>query len=139
MNWQAINGTGLTLHGVERTMEERVTFTIWFSILWVPIFPIASYSALYNPVGQEKTAPASYKFTDIQKIPHEARRLVNTLITNWCVAVVAFTPMLICMKNMRQGAVPPLEIAFIIASCSWPVLLLDISKKQRHKKMVGKS
>lgn len=139
MKWQAINGTGLTFHGVERTSEERVTFTIWFSILWVAIFPLSSYSALYNPVGQEKVAPASYEFTDIQKVPHNTQRLVRTLLTNWCVAVVAFTPMIISMKQMRQGAIPPIELVCIIASCAWPTLVLHISQKQRHKKLLGKS
>ena len=40
-------GIGINAYAIERKPDGRVEFTCWFTIFWIPVFPLSSWSAVY--------------------------------------------------------------------------------------------
>ncbi len=138
MGWFAVNGTGLTLHGAERVEGGRVRFTIWFSVVWVPLIPITSYTAVYRGENTGAIPGESHGFSDVQKIPHDAGRLIRTLAVSWAVALLAVAPALYMIFRTSGRAATDMEMAFVFAACFWVVGVLVWSEKNRKKALEGK-
>src|SRR5262245_22319318 len=93
MAWYSIYGTGVTLHGVTRAEGDRVEFTAWLSVFWVPLLPLSSWSGHY--AGQAESLgdlERSERFTDLHRIAHNPFRLLQTFSRGLLTALLAAAP-----------------------------------------------
>ena len=140
MGWYSINGIGVTLHGASRSIadEGRVEFTSWISVFWVPVVPIRSYSALYlgetPPTGITDEGLA---FTDVIRIPHDARKLLKTFLGGTFALALCIGPIAYLIVRTDGRAATKLEMALILALCCLPVYLVSRMESRRKAALRG--
>src|SRR5262245_7685682 len=138
MSWYSIYGTGATIHGIERTDDGRVEFTSWLSLLWVPVIPLASWSAIYaGERPPDGLTDESHWFTDVRRIPHDWTRLLQTFVRCLLIAAIAVAPSAYMIARTQGRAATPLEMAVVFASCIWAVGLVIWSERRRRKQLRG--
>ena len=140
MKWFSIYGTGAMLHGIERSAddEERIEFTSWLTVCWVPVFPLASYSAIYaGELMPDGITDEGYAFTDIQRIPHEGARLLQTFARGIVVMIVALAPAAYMIYRTNGRAASNLEFVFVLLAACWPVYLIVRAENIRKDSLRG--
>ena len=136
MSWYSVYGTGVTIHGVEPTDDGRVEFTSWLSVFWVPIVPLATYSAVY--AGERLSGEGeSHRFADLRRIPHEWGRVVQTFARGLLAAVVAVAPAAFMIAITHGRAATNAEMLLVLASATWPVILVLWCERVRRRKLRG--
>src|SRR5437899_1825893 len=88
LSWYSIYGIGVTIHGIQRRPEGRVEFTSWISVLWVPIIPLRSWSALYaGERPPDGITDEAHCFADVHRVPHDWGRNARTFASSVALAV----------------------------------------------------
>ena len=138
MSWYSINGTGATIHSIERTPEGRVLFTVWLSVLWIPFVPISSWSAVYaGEVPPNGLTYEGHYFADLVRIRHVWHRLVRTFVRSLIFAVIACAPAAFLIAHTHGRAATNVEMVFVFASAAWPVVLIILSERVRRRQLKG--
>jgi len=140
MGWYSVNGTGLTLHGASRSSvdQNRVEFTSWISILWVPVIPIRSYSARYlGETPPTRITDEDLAFADVKPIPHDSRKLVKTFLHGVFALILCVGPISFLIMRTDGRAATKLEMAAILALCCLPVYVVMTMESRRKSAFRG--
>jgi hypothetical protein len=138
VSWYSVYGTRATIHGVERTDDDRGQFTSWISVLWIPIVPVASWSAIYpGERPADGLTDKSYYFADPRRIPHDWLRIVRTSVSGLLVAMIAIAPTAVMIALTDGRAATNAEMVILIAGIFWGVGLNLLSECIRWNKLRG--
>src|SRR6185295_1886226 len=110
MSWYSAYGTGATLHGIVRMPDDRVEFTVWLSLFWMPLVPISSWSALYAGESVGAIPGESHLFTDLRRIPHNGPRLARTFLGAVLLVFAAVAPVAVMIERTEGRAATTLEM-----------------------------
>jgi ABC-type spermidine/putrescine transport system permease subunit I len=135
MNWYSINGTGATIHDIERTPDGRVEFTVWLSVFWIPLVPIASWSAVYIGDQPDAFSYSGDRFTDLVRKKHDWVGLVQTFGRGVATVVICVGPAAYMIARTQGRAATLLEMVFVFASAAWPVLVIIGLERYRRNKL----
>jgi len=139
MWWVSIYGSGLTIHGVERTPDDRVEFTVWLSIFYIPLIPITSWSGLYDgEIPTDGITDGGPKFVNLVRRPHDWVAIVQTFARGMLMLAIAIAPAAYMMWRVRGRGANNVEMVFVFASAAWPVLLIIATDRYRKNKALGK-
>ena len=138
MSWYSAYGTGATIHGIERADDGRVRFTSWISVLWIPVLPLASWSAIYageRPI--DGVFDESHYFVDLRRIPHDWPRIARTSVVGLLVALLAVAPSAVMIALTSGRAATKAEMVIVLAGVLWAVGLILWSERVRRSKLRG--
>jgi len=137
MNWYSAYGTGATIQGVEPTPDGRVEFTVWLSVLWVPLIPVTSWSAVYAVESIGEVPGESHRFADLRRIAHSPRRLARTFLGALLLVFATVTPLWVMIERTNGRAATTLEMVVIFALVLWAAGLVIFFEYYRLKKLRG--
>jgi hypothetical protein len=135
MNWYSINGTGATIHDIVRTPEGRVEFTVWLSLLWIPLVPISSWSAVHIGDSNDAFFYDGANFSDLVRRKHDWAGLIQTFARGMATLLVCVAPATYMIFRTQGRAATPLEMVFVFASAAWPVLVIIGLERYRKNKL----
>ena len=131
-------GTGIVIYGVERNLDGRVEFTTWLCALWIPLIPMATWSAQYlGELPPDGISDESHTFIDIQKTSHDGFRLITTFVRGALCLTSIVAPIGYMILRIDGRAATKLEFCIIIMLCIWPTALLAIIQKRRKRELNG--
>ncbi len=139
MSWYSIYGTGATIHNVQHADGDRVEFTSWFSVIWIPLIPLRSWSAIYlgetlpNGITDE-----GHLFADLRRIPHNGRGLLQTFSCGLIVTTIAIAPEAVLIYCIDGRAATPIEMVLAFAFAIWVMALILLPQKRRKDRLVKK-
>lgn len=138
MSWRSIYGTGATIHDIDRTADDRVEFTVWLTVFWIPLIPVSSWSAIYTGEAiPDGVTDDGYCFRELRRIPHDWTRLIQTFACGMILGVAAVAPVGYMIARIDGRAATAVEWIFLYASASWPVLLIVLCEKRRRNRLRG--
>ena len=137
MSWYSVYGTGATLHGIDRTPDGRVIFTVWLSVFWMPLIPISSWSAVYAGESMDATAEESHLFVDLVRMPHDWRRLGRTFGGAILVVLAALAPTAVMIQRTDGRAATTLEMILVLAFVGWAAGLIIYFEYRRRQRLRG--
>ncbi|MHB0935520.1 MAG: hypothetical protein ACYC6A_03940 [Armatimonadota bacterium] len=82
-----VKGFGLWVYGVRRVEPERVLFTTWLCLMFIPIIPLATWSARREELGW--VGPV---IGGVERHPHDHLYNLRTFVTALVIAVVVIAP-----------------------------------------------
>jgi hypothetical protein len=138
MSWYSVYGTGANLYAIERTPDDRVEFTVWLSVLWMPIIPISSWSAVYAGETIEAIPGESHAFADLRRIPHKGSRLVRTFLGALALLIAALAPMAFMIERTEGRAATTLEMVIIFGLTFFAAGLIIYFEIRRGQKLKGR-
>ncbi|MEM6853476.1 MAG: hypothetical protein AAF593_03620 [Planctomycetota bacterium] len=136
MSWYSIYGTGATIHGITPEDDGRVRFTSWLSVLWIPLVPLSTWTAVYaGERPPDGLTDESHCFFDLQRIPHDWYANLSTLLSSLLVAGIAILPcaIMIVVTDARAATTP--EMIIIFASVFWACGVIFWSERRRRQKL----
>ena len=138
MAWICSHGTGVTVHGIERRRGGRVEFTTWACVLWVPLLPLRSWSAVYLGEGLgDGISDESYEFGDLRRIPHDWGRVVRTFTRSLLVVACAVAPAYVMAFRVSGRAATPAEMVAVFASTFWAAGVVFWAAHVRRRSLRG--
>jgi hypothetical protein len=135
MNWYSAYGTGATLYGIVRRPDERVEFTVWLSLLWMPLIPLSSWSARYVGEGIPAIPGESHWFSDLQRVPHNSARMAKTFLGAILLVAAALVPIAVIIERTNGRAATSLEMIILFACVLWAAGLPISVEVNRGKKL----
>ncbi|QDT42756.1 hypothetical protein Pan241w_28450 [Gimesia alba] len=139
MGWFSFYGTGATIHGVQSSGadDDRVEFTSWLSVLWIPIIPLRSWSAIYaGGTLPDAISNEGHAFVDLKRIQHDPSRLGQTFARGIFAFTAAVLPCAYMIYRTDGRAATHIEMIFVFASAVWPVALLIYTDNCRKAKLI---
>lgn len=125
MPWLSLYGTGATLHDAHRVADDRVEFTVWLSFIWIPLVPLGSYNARYaGEMKPDGITDEGHSFADLQRIPHDPRRLLRTFVVGLALAIIGLAPVAYMIVRTDGRAATKPEVVVIFAAILWPILIV---------------
>jgi len=130
-------GVGVKVHAIERRPDGRVEFTLWFTIFFIPIFPLSSWSAVYRGEFQDAIREDGHYFTDLVRIERGLLCHLQTFTLSLLVLALATAPTAYLIHRTMGRAASTLEMVLVLASAVWPVLLIVLIERRRRKLLRG--
>ena len=130
-------GVGTKVHAIERRPDGRVEFTLWFTIFFIPIFPLSSWSAVYRGEFHDAVREDGHYFTDLVRIDRGLLCHVQTFTRSILVLALAIAPAAYVIHRTSGRAATNVEMVFVFASAGWPVLLVLLFERHRRKLLRG--
>lgn len=121
----SIFGTGLRIYGIKRIDDDRVRFTLWISVLFLPLIPVSTWSATHIAPG-----PSELFFDDQRffcnpiRLRHDYAGCLRTFAAGILAYLTAICPTAIMILITRGRAATKVELVFVLASAIWPVIML---------------
>ncbi len=136
MAWYSLYGTGATIHGIHRGEDDRVEFTSWISVLWIPIIPLRSWSGLYiGDLPPNGVIDESHCFADLKRIPHNWRKNARTFFLSVLMAATVVVPVMVLAYRTTGRGATPIEMILVFACTFWGVGLVIWAERYRKKKL----
>jgi len=132
-------GIGIKVHAIERRPDGRVEFTLWFTVFWIPLIPLSSWSARYRGEFDDAIREDGHYFEDLVRIQRDALCYVQTLTRSVLMLALAIAPAAILIHRTMGRAATPVEMILVFASAVWPVLLILSIERQRRRLLRGPS
>ena len=132
-------GIGIKVHAIERRPDGRVEFTLWFTVFWIPLIPLSSWSARYRGEFHDAIREDGHYFEDLVRIQRDALCYVQTLTRSILMLALAIAPAVILIRRTIGRAATLLEMILVFASAVWPVLLVLFIEQQRRRLLRGLS
>ncbi len=85
-------GFGVQVHGIERRPDGRVEFTLWFTVFWIPIFPLSSWSGRYAGGFHDYLREHGHAFTDLVRIQRDPLCYIQTFTRSILIVGLAIAP-----------------------------------------------
>lgn len=125
-----VKGFGIWFYGVRQVEPDRVLFTTWFCLLFIPIIPLATWSARRGELGW--VGPV---IGGIEKHPHDHLYNLRTFITSLVItaAVIAPSQYMILASDHRRMTTPEMVITF--ASMLVTVVVAIFSQQFQFKQL----
>ena len=131
-------GVGVKVHAIERRPDGRVEFTLWFTIFFIPVFPLSSWSARYCGEFHAPLNEDGHSFTDLVRIQRGLLCHVRVFTRSLLVLALAIAPMAWLIHCTTGRAATSLEMVLVFASAVWPVLLVVLIERRRRQLLQGK-
>ena len=131
-------GTGVKVHAIERQPDGRVEFTLWFTLFFIPVFPLSSWSGLYGGEFHDAIREDGYYFEDLVRIHRGLLCHAQTFTRSLLVLGLAIAPATCLIHRTTGRAATAFEMVLVFASALWPVLLIILLERHRRKLLVGK-
>ena len=131
------HGIGVKVHAIERRPDGRVEFTLWFTVFWIPLIPISSWSGVYRGTFHDAIREEGYYFDNLVRIERDPLVHIQTLTRSLIILALAAAPAAILIHRTTGRAATPVEMIFVFASATWPVLLILLVERQRRKLLKG--
>jgi hypothetical protein len=126
-------GIGVKVHAIERRADGRVEFTLWFTVFFIPIIPLSSWSGVYRGEFHDAIREDGHYFTDLVRIERGLLCHVQTFMRSLLVLALAIAPAAYLIHRTSGRAATTLEMVLVFASDAWPVLLVILIERQRRK------
>ncbi|MGR3275374.1 hypothetical protein ACSYAD_09700 [Acaryochloris marina NIES-2412] len=145
----SIYGIGVSVLGYRPFPNGLYRVTLWITIFFIPIFPLASrivrpFKFEYKSANRALIGD-SFGFNIIGQEPLHLANIIRTYILGWSLAFLALTPVVICVQYGQNywpnGGSPEWFVFLTVASVIWPILILGIlnhRKNQIHEGLVRK-
>lgn len=130
-------GIGTKVHAIERQQDGRVEFTLWFTVLFLPVFPLSSWSAAYRGEFHDAIREDGHYFTDLVRIHRKFLCHAETFARSLLVLVLAIAPAAYLIDRTTGRAATTLEMVLVFASACWPVFLVLLIERRRRKRLRG--
>ena len=126
-------GVGVKVHAIERRPDGRVEFTLWFTIFFIPVFPMSSWSAVYSGEFHDAIREDGHYFTDLVRIDRGLLCHVQTFTRSLLVLALAVAPAAYVIVRTTGRAATSVEMVLVFASAAWPVLLMLLIERKRRR------
>ena len=130
-------GIGVKVHAIEQRPDGLVEFTLWFTIFFVPIFPISSWSAPHSGEFHDAIREDGQYFTDPVRIDRGVLCYLRTFTGSLLMLGLGIAPAAYMIRRTTGRAATTLEMVFVFASAAWPVLLVLLIERHRRKLLRG--
>jgi len=131
-------GVGVKVHAIERRPDGRVEFTLWFTLFFIPVFPLSSWSALYCGEFHDPLHEDGHSFTDLVRIQRGLLCHVQVFTRSLLVLALAIAPMAWLIHRTTGRAATSWEMVLVFVSAVWPVLLVVLIERRRRQLLRGK-
>src|SRR5262245_60679021 len=135
MNWFSVYGTGAMLYGIVQRPDGRMEFTVWLSVLWIPLVPLSSWSARYVGEAVQAIPGESHWFADLQRIPHNRGRQAKTFLSALLLVAAAIAPIWVMIERTNGRAATTVEMIIVLACTVWAAGLPISVEINRGKKL----
>ena len=126
------------VHGVERRRDDRVEFTSWVCVLWVPLLPLRSWSAVYLGEGLgDGISDESHQFADLRRVPHDWGRIYLTFTRGLLAVACAIAPACFMIHRVTGRAATRAEMAIVFASTFWAAAVIFWAEHLRRRRLRG--
>ena len=131
-------GIGVRAYAIKRKLDGRVEFTLWPTILFIPLFPRSSWSAIYGgPVQPDGLKEDGHRFDDAIPIQRDLISHLCTATAALTALAVAVAPIAFLIHRTTGRAATPIEMTLVFASCAWPVVMVLLGEQRRRKLLNG--
>lgn len=128
------HGTGVRIYGLRRGEPGRVIFTQWISLLWIPLVPLRTYSAIY--VGQRGGNPYIEEtscFVQATRVRTNWSGQAATLSGALLTLVLAVAPSAAMIARTQGRAATKPEMVGVFASAIWAVALVIFYERRQRR------
>jgi hypothetical protein len=127
-------GVGIKVYAIERKPNGRVEFTLWFTFLFVPVFPLSSWSAIYaGPIAPDAIKEDGHRFSDAIRIQRDVTCYLQTITATIMVLAVAIAPTAYLIYRTNHRAATSVEMIFVFAACLWAFVIITLVERHRRK------
>jgi hypothetical protein len=133
------HGIGVKVHAIRRRPDGRVEFTLWFTVLWIPLIPLSSWSGVYRGQFHDAIREDGHYFENLVRIRRDVFIHLQTFLRSMFVLILAIAPAAVMIERTTGRAATPAEMVLVFASAAWPVLLVILIERQRRKLLRGPS
>ena len=126
-------GTGVKVHAIERRSDGWVEFTLWFTVFFLPLFPLSSWSGVYTGDFHDYVREDGHSFTDLVRIDRGLLCHVQTFTRSLLILFLAVAPAVALIHRTRGRAATNFEMILVFASAAWPVVLILLIERHRRK------
>jgi hypothetical protein len=131
-------GIGVKVHDIEKRPDGTVEFTLWFTVFWIPVVPLSSWSGEYSSeVAPDGIREDGHSFRNLERIQRDSLCYLRTFSRSVLVLALAIAPAAYMIHRTSGRAAPSVEIIFVFASALWPVLLILLLEKHRRNLLKG--
>jgi hypothetical protein len=130
-------GIGVKVHAIERLPDDRVAFTLWFTVFFIPLFPPSSWSAMYDGEFHHALNEDGHAFTDLVRIRRGLLCHLQTFTFSLLVLALFIAPAGYLILRTTGRAATPVEMVLVFASCVWPVVVVTLLEQRRRKLLRG--
>ena len=132
------HGTGINVQAIEPQRDDRVEFTLWFTIFFIPILPLSSWSGVYGGEVLDAIREEGHYFKDLVRINRGLLCHLQTFVRSLFVLVLAIAPSAYVIDRTSGRAATQAEMILVFASAVWPVLVVILLERQRRRLLSGK-
>lgn len=130
-------GVGVKVHAIEPQSDGRVAFTLWFTVCFIPLIPLSSWSALYAGEFDGPIQEDGHAFTDLVRIERGLACHVRTWLNSIVILWLAISPAGYLIYRTNGRAATDLELVLVFASAAWPVVLVLFLESRRRQLLRG--
>ncbi len=129
----SVLGTGLRIYGIKRIDDDRLQFTLWISVLFLPLIPISTWSATYiAPAQCHLPTDEQHLFYNLIRHKHHGAEYVRTFAAGILAYLTGVCPAVIMIVITRGRAATSAELVLALASAIWPlVVLFHVLQRQK--------
>src|ERR1051325_10030059 len=111
MKWFSNHGIGARIHAIEKRPDGRVEFTVWFTVFFIPLIPISSWSAHYaGELAPNGIWDEGHQFTDLVRIHRDVSYHIRTLANSLLVLAIAIAPAAFMIVRTQGRAATTVEM-----------------------------
>lgn len=136
----SILGTGLSIYALERCENGLVRFSLWISVLFLPLIPISTWTGKYIAPGKcHMLFDEQYFFCNLTRVGHDYGGYLKTFsagISAYAIAILP-TAIMIIITEKRGGT--KVELVFVFAFALWPLIMLNHLLEKRRSILRGDS
>ena len=131
-------GVGIKTYAIERKPDGRVEFTLWFTVFWIPVWPLSSWSGVYaGPIHHDGIKEDGHRFTDTVRIHRDALCYIQTVTLSLLLLALAIGPIGWLIFRTSGRSATPMEMILVYAACVWPVALVILIERRRTRLLKG--
>ena len=91
--YYSVLGTGLMVHGIEKPSPNRIRYTVWCCVLYLPLFPVSTNEATPRLSNQiDASMDVSYSFDERTQLGIDWRAAGRTFVAGWSIFAAGLLP-----------------------------------------------
>ena len=113
-------------------------FTLWFTIFFLPVVPLSSWSAVYGGEIHDGLCEDGHYFSDLVRIDRGLLPHVQTFTRSLLALALAIAPAGYLIFRTHGRAATTVEMILVFAGAAWPVGLIVFLERHRRKLLHGR-